>query len=39
MIYYMDMALLIMKVDELVQITNDIDDILHGYGTIDYESR
>ncbi len=26
------MALLAMKVEELIDITNKIDDVLHGYG-------
>ena len=28
------MALLIMKIEELIDITNEIDDILHGYGVV-----
>lgn len=28
------MALLVMKIEELINITNEIDDILHGYGII-----
>ena len=28
------MALLIMKVEELIDITDEVDDILHGYGTV-----
>ncbi len=32
------MTLLIMKVEELIQIINEIDDILHGYGiTVDHD--
>ena len=32
------MALLTMKVEELINITNDVDDILHGYGlTVDHD--